>query len=211
MENVNYPLTLKTINDVTVNAVGTYTIEAENTYYSNAFKGNFDGVDAVKFVNNGKMKFVINSTAATKAKFSVTLANHKTAVDLRSVMKFNVNGNPLFISDDINVPANTSTYEFASYTLPDLALVKGVNTIEVTLENVAANELVFDKFVVETVTPTKAYSSMDEYLLSRVNPNASGSLEFESSKISQYSTASSKNYMHSLASACIYGLSPSVE
>lgn len=200
LENVNYPLTLKTIDDVTVNAVGNYTIEAENTYYSNNYEGNFDGVKAVKFVNNGKMKFVINSTAATKAKFSVTLANHKTAVELGSVMKFNVNGNPLFISDDINVPANTSTYEFKSYTLPELALVKGVNTIEVTLENVAANELVFDKFVVETVTPTKAYSSMDEYLLSRVNPNASGSLEFESSKISQYSTASSKNYMHSLAS-----------
>ena len=200
LENVNYPLTLKTIDDVTVNAIGNYTIEAENTYYSNALEGNFDGVKAVKFVNNGKMKFVINSTAATKAKFSVTLANHKTSVDLRSVMKFNVNGNPLFISDAINVPANTSTYEFASYTLPDLVLVKGVNTIEVTLENVAANELVFDKFVVETVTPSKAYSSMDEYLLSRVNPNASGSLEFESSKISQYSTASSKNYMHSLAS-----------
>ena len=211
LENVNYSLTLKTINDVTVNAIGNYTIEAENTYYSNAYEGNFDGVKAVKFVNNGKMKFVINSTAATKAKFSVTLANHKTAVDLRSVMKFNVNGNPLFISDAINVPANTSTYEFKSYTLPDLALVKGVNTIEMTLENVTAHALVFDKFVVETVTPTKAYSSMDEYLLSRVNPNASGSLEFESSKISQYSTVSNKNYMHSLASACIYGLSPSVE
>ena len=200
LENVNYPLTLKTINDVTVNAVGTYTIEAENTYYSNAYEANFDGVKAVKFVNNGKMKFVINSTAATKAKFSVTLANHKTAVDLRSVIKFNVNGNPLFISDAINVPANTSTYEFKSYTLPNLVLVKGVNTIEVTLENVAANELVFDKFVVETVTPSKAFESIDDYFMSRLNPNASGALEFDIAKIRNYSTDGERPYMHALAS-----------
>ena len=200
LENVNYPLTLKTIDDVTVNAIGNYTIEAENTYYSNALEGNFDGVKAVKFVNNGKMKFVINSTAATKAKFSVTLANHKTAVDLRSVIKFNVNGNPLFISDAINVPANTSTYEFASYTLPDLALVKGVNTIEMTLENVAANELVFDKFVVETVTPSKALESIDDYFMSRLNPNASGALEFDITKIRNYSTDGERPYMPALAS-----------
>lgn len=199
-ENVTYPLTLKTVNDVTVNAIGNYTIEAENTYYSNAFKDNFDGVDAVKFVDNGKMKFVINSTAATKAKFSVTLANHKTDVELKSVMKFNVNGNPLFISDDINVPANTSTYEFASYTLQDLVLVKGVNTIEVTLENVAANELVFDKFVVETVTPSKALQSIDEYFMSRLNPNASGALEFDIAKLRNYSNDANRAYMHALAS-----------
>ncbi len=200
LENVNYPLTLKTIDDVTVNAIGNYTIEAENTYYSNAFVSNFGDVKAVKFVDNGKMKFVINSTAATKAKFSVTLANHNKDVALGDVISFVINGNPLFASKDVTLSANTASYEFTTYTLPDLVLVKGANKVEVVMENMAANEIVVDKFTVETVTPTKAYTSMDDYFLSRLSPNASGTLAFDSTKIRNYTNDGNMAYMHALAS-----------
>ncbi len=127
---------------------GATTTTVESFFYANGNYSSMGNVTAAKVANGNVVTFTITADAAMKTQFNVCLSNQGETVALNKIATMRVNGKKVGVSASavMNGLNDKSKAVFVDYTLTNLCLNKGENTLSFTFDNIPAGSTVlFDK------------------------------------------------------------------
>lgn len=157
------------------------------------------------FASGNSISFKINGNQVSKGKLNLRLANISTSeINLGKVLKLTVNGQYVPVNATLRVAASADTtkYNFATYTIATPLMQVGDNQVVITFNTAA--KLAFDSAEYQTKYEGVFYSSMDEYVTQCIANGVTPDFDVEMSCDWFDAYTAGGNYTHGMCSDGTY-------
>ena len=159
------------------------------------------------FKDGDSLTFTINSENIVKAPLSIRIANMSDSdINLAEIITVKVNGRylPVSLLSVIN-PGKLPTaeaYSFSSYTLSNVVLNKGINTIEITFRNMKDASVAIDYIALETKYKGMISSNTEEHIVNSFEAGITPDLTVE--MVKEFHTITNGTYIHGMCTDGTY-------
>ena len=153
------------------------------------------------FKDGDSLTFTINSENIVKAPLSIRIANMSDSdINLAEIITVKVNGRylPVSLLSVIN-PGKLPTaeaYSFSSYTLSNVVLNKGINTIEITFRNMKDASVAIDYIALETKYKGMISSNTEEHIVNSFEAGITPELTVE--LVKDFHSVTNGLYIHGM-------------